>query len=377
MILAVYLDNSATTPVCDEAIECVNIAMRDCWGNPSSLHGAGIEAEKLLTDAQLKAAKLLGCAAEEIFFTSGGTESNNLALFGAANALRRRGNRIVTSAVEHPSVLQAAKQLEAQGFEVIRLGVDKGGVISTDELFDAVNEKTVLVSIMAVNNETGSVQPIDKLRTAVKRAGAPALVHVDAVQAFGKMPVNVRKLGIDLLSASSHKIHGPKGVGLLYKAKAAKITPQLFGGEQQQQLRPGTQPMPAIAGFAGAMSALPNINEQFTVTSSLRNRFLSQLSELDFVSVNSPESALPYVINISLNGMRSETLLNFLSDKEIYVSSGSACAKGHRSYVLEAMGLDPAQIDGALRVSLSRFTTEEDLNTLVSALKDARRILRR
>lgn len=374
--LQAYFDNSATTRVCDEAIRRMNRTMTECWGNPSSLHGAGILAAKEFESCTAAAAKMLSCEQEEIFFTSGGTESNNTVLFGVAKAMKKQGNRIVVSAVEHSSIIQPARQLQNQGFDVVFLPVGRDGVIDKDMLFDAVNKDTILVSVMTVNNETGSIQPVELMKKAVKRAGAPALVHTDAVQAFGKIPLKVNSLGVDLLSASSHKIHGPKGAGLLYIRSGSKIAPLLYGGEQQNRLRPGTEALPAISGFAGAMQALPDINEEFKAVSSLRNYFLSELKGIENSEVISTEDSLPYIASISLFGMRSETVLNFLSDRGVYVSTGSACSKGHRSYVLEALGLPAKVIDGAMRISFSRFTTKEEIDYLVSSLRDAQKYIR-
>ncbi|MCQ2462813.1 MAG: cysteine desulfurase [Clostridia bacterium] len=371
-----YLDNSATTSVCDEAIKRMNRTMTECWGNPSSLHAAGLLAAKEFDSCTAAAAKMLSCEPEEIFFTSGGTESNNTVLFGVAKAMKKQGNRIVVSAVEHSSIIQPARQLQNQGFDVIFLPVGKDGVIDRDALFEAVNKDTVLVSVMTVNNETGSIQPVELLKKAVRRAAAPALIHTDAVQAFGKIPLKVNALGVDLLSASSHKIHGPKGAGLLYIRSGCKIAPLLYGGEQQQRIRPGTEALPAISGFAGAIQALPDINEEFKAVSSLRNYFLTELKSIENSVVVSPENSLPYIANVSISGMRSETVLNFLSERGVFVSTGSACSKGHRSHVLEALDLPPKVIDGAIRVSFSRFTTKEEIDLLISSLRDAQKYIR-
>ena len=261
-LMTAYLDNSATTPVCGEAVEAMKTAVTELWGNPSSLHQKGIEADEMLENARSNIARRLFCRDDEVYFTSGGTESNNLAVQGAAHAMRRRGRRIVTTSVEHPSIEETVKHLESEGFEVIRLGVDRKGRISERELFDAVTPDTVLVSIMAVNNETGTVQPVEAARTAVTRAKSPALIHCDAVQAFGKLPLKPAAMGVDLMTVSSHKIHGPKGVGALYVKKGVRLSPIVFGGLQEEKLRPGTQPMPAIAGFGAAAAAMPNLTAQ-------------------------------------------------------------------------------------------------------------------
>lgn len=365
-----YLDNSATTKVCEKAKKNMIDALESCWGNPSSLHEKGIEADNLLLKAREAVAKTLSCEKEEIFFTSGGTEGNNLAVFGAAYANKRKGNRVITSAVEHPSVQKAFDRLEKEGFEVVRIGTDSKGRLDFAALSDAINEKTVLVSIMAVNNEVGAVQPIGEIAALIKRKKSPALFHIDAVQAFGKIPLNVKKLGADLMTVSSHKIHGPKGVGALFVKKGTKLTPVAVGGGQERDIRPGTEPMPAIAGFMGAVEEL-TVKASLEKITLLRDSFTKKLTEREGVVINSPDDSLPYIVNISLPGYRSETLLNFLSDCGIYVSSGSACAKGHKSHVLTAMKLPDGLIDSSLRISLSRFTTEEELDYFLTMLDKA------
>ena len=371
-----YLDNSATTPLCKKAREEMVNAIENIWGNPSSLHEKGIEADLLLKSARKTLCTLLFCTEKEVFFTSGGTESNNLAVFGAAHANKRKGNRIITSAVEHPSVMKAFDRLESEGFEVIRIATDKKGFIDVAALEEAVNEKTVLISIMAVNNEVGTIQPFEEISKIVKRKAAPALIHVDAVQAFGKVPLAPKKWGIDLMSVSSHKIHGPKGVGALFVKEGTKLSPVAAGGGQERDIRPGTEPMPAIAGFMGAMQEL-KIKESLATVGELRDYLVAELKKRDGVTVNSPENALPYIVNFSLVGLRSETVLNFLSDMEVYVSSGSACSKGHKSPVLTAMGLDDSIIDSSIRVSMSRFTTKQQLDLLLKGIDMAFKVIRK
>lgn len=349
-------------------------AIENCWGNPSSLHQAGIDADMLLRQARSTVAKALRCDTDEVVFTSGGTEGNNLAIFGAAYANRRKGNRVITTAVEHPSVLNAFKRLEEEGFDVIYIGTDSSGHLDMTSLEDAVDEKTILISVMAVNNEVGTIQPVEMLSGIVKRKSSPAVIHVDAVQAFGKLPLNPKKMGVDLMTVSSHKIHGPKGVGALFIKKGTKIRPVAVGGGQEGDIRPGTEPMPAIAGFAGAVSEL-KVEKSLQKMTALRDGFVEKLRAVEGVSINSPEDALPYIVNLSLKGLRSETVLNLLSDMEIYVSSGSACAKGHKSHVLTAMGLSDDVIDSSLRVSLSRFTTEEELDYFIEGINRAFKVI--
>jgi len=367
-----YLDNSATTSLCPEAAEAMQEAAALFWGNPSSLHRLGLEAERLLARCRADVAASLHCSPGEITFTSGGTESNNLALFGAAAALRRRGRRIVTSAVEHSSVAESAAELQNRGFDVVYLNVDGQGRVPEQELLRLITKDTILVSLMAVNNEVGAVQPIDAVRRALRHANAPALIHCDAVQAYGKLPVNPQRLGVDLLTVSSHKIHGPKGAGALFVRRGVRINPIMFGGSQEQKLRPGTEAVPAIAGFAAAARAMPDLQQSLQYVTGLRDRLVQGLGTMEGVKINSPPDALAYLTNLSLPGLQSETMLNFLSERGVYVSSGSACAKGMKSRVLRAMALSDQDIAGALRVSLSRYNTWEEIDAFLFALNEAR-----
>ncbi len=375
-----YFDNSATTAPCCEAVNAVADAMTRCWGNPSSLHRQGNLAKELLDSSRESVAKALSCAPEEIFFTSGGTESNNLALKGAAYQMRRMGRRIVSTSIEHPSVDETLNRLEAEGFEVIKLKVDSYGRINERELYSAVNSNTILITMMLVNNEVGTIMPVQAAKRAAMMARSPALIHCDAVQAFGKMPIKPATLGVDLMTISSHKIHGPKGVGALYIRKGVKIKPVTTGGEQEQQnglsIRPGTEAMPAIAGFAAAARALPDPKRELEHITMLRDYMVSKLTELDGVVVNSPPDALPYVTNVSVIGIKSEPMLNFLSDRGICVSSGSACSKGKKSHVLLQMGLDRKRLDSPLRISFSRFTTVQEIDALITGIADGKKIIR-
>lgn len=366
----IYLDNSATTRVCEKSAEKALELMTRCYGNPSSLHKKGLEAQKEVSHAREAVSSSLGVQPREIIFTSGGTEANNLAVLGGAAANRRRGKRIVTTAVEHPSVLEPMKQLEKEGFEVVFLSPDGAGRIPEEAVFDAVTRDTILVSMMAVNNELGSIQPIEVLRKAVKRAGAPALVHVDGVQAYGKLPLRPEKLGIDLLTVSGHKIHGPKGVGALYVSKSARILPRTFGGGQERDLRPGTEAAPLIAGFGAAVEELPDWRQAYGRMEELRAYAVRKLAKLPEVEINSSEEGLPYLLNFSALGVRSETMLHFLAQRGIYVSSGSACAKGKQSHVLKAAGLPDGRISSAIRVSFSRENTEQDIDALAEGVRD-------
>lgn len=283
----------------------------------------------------------------------------------------------MTTSVEHPSIDETVKHLENEGFEVIRLGVDKNGRISERELFEAVTPDTILVSIMAVNNETGTIQPVEAARTAITRAKSPALVHCDAVQAFGKLPLKPAAMGVDLMTVSSHKIHGPKGVGALYVKKGVRLSPIVFGGSQEEKLRPGTQPMPAIAGFGAAAAALPNLAAELKEVTELRDYMRDRLLALGGVVINSPDDALPYVTNISVLGINSEPMLNFLSSRGVYVSSGSACSKGHQSSVLKNMGLSDEVRKSPLRISFSRFTTKEEIDMLIDGIAEGQKTIKK
>jgi len=371
----IYLDNSATTKPCGKSIEYMNNALQNFWGNPSSLHLLGVEAEIMLNDARRTIARFIKAGEDEIIFTSCGTEANNTAIMAALS--RRWGNRVITTEIEHPSVLETVKRLENYGYEVIKLKSQKDGKISLEELKSALNEKTVLVSIMLVNNETGVIQPISEAARIVKEISPKALLHCDAVQGFGKIPINIRNLGVDLLTASGHKIHAPKGIGMLYCRKGVTISPFLTGGGQERGMRSGTESVPLIAAFGGAVEALGNLDINLARVGEINNYARNLFNGSDFIRVNSPDDACPYILNISVEGYRSETLLHYLERKNIFVSSGSACAKGEPSYVLSALGLNKAQSDSALRISFSTENTKDDIDELFAALKEATQKLRR
>lgn len=366
----IYLDNSATTRVCEKSAEKVMELMTRCYGNPSSLHKKGLEAQKEVSRARQAVAASLSAEPREVIFTSGGTEANNMAVLGGAAANRRRGSRIVTTAIEHPSVLEPMRQLQKEGFDVVFLSPDQTGRIPEEAIYQAVDRETILVSVMAVNNELGSVQPIEILKKAVKRACAPALIHVDAVQAYGKLPLKPEKLGVDLMTVSGHKIHGPKGVGALYLGKNARILPRAFGGGQERGLRPGTEAAPLIAGLGAAVEALPPWKEAYAQIEALRDYGLERLSRVPGVEINSVKESLPYLLNFSALGVRSETMLHFLAQRGIYVSSGSACAKGEQSYVLKAAGLPESRISSAIRASFSRENTKKDIDALAEGIQE-------
>lgn len=361
---------------CEKSIEYMNNAVRENWGNPSSLHVLGMNAEIAMGDARECVAKFIGCAPREIVFTSCGTEANNMAL---ASVLQRknRGNRIITTSIEHPSVLRCAERLADMGFEVVFLKPQSNGVIDLKDLETALNDKTLLVSMMLVNNETGAIQPVKQAAEMTHRIAKNAFFHCDAVQAFGKMPINVRTLGVDMLTASGHKIHAPKGIGFLYCSQKTHVAPFILGGGQENGMRSGTESVPLICALQGAIESLPNIESQLKIQKELYEYTESLLTQSGIATINSNKDGLPYVMNVSINGYRSETLLHYLERKNIFVSSGSACAKGNVSYVLKEMGKDNKSIDSALRISFSRFNTKQDVQTLVDELINATKTLRK
>lgn len=358
-----YLDNSATTAVTPEVAALAARIMTEQYGNPSSLHRRGFWAERALTEARGQVAAVLRCRPEEIVFTSGGTESNNLALLGAARAARRRGNRIVTTAVEHHSVLAVCRQLESEGFEVTYVSPDASGVITPESFAAACDEKTVLASCMMVNSETGALHDIPAIAAACRRKNPGILFHADCVQAFGRLEIAPARWGVQLVSVSGHKIHAPKGVGALYVAKGVRLLPPLYGSGQERGLRPGTENLPGICAMGLAAERMnARRAENAAHFTALRQKLITNLSQSPAVCINSPEAAAPYIINLSVEGIRSEIMIHYLEQFEIYVSSGSACAKGERSHVLTAMGLPEDRIDSALRVSMTDTTAEEEID---------------
>ncbi len=376
-----YLDNSATTRCSKRVLQIVQQTMDIDYGNPSSLHTKGIDAERYVKDAAAKIAKTLKVAEKEIYFTSGGTESNNLALIGTAMANRRTGRRLVTTQIEHPSVRNAMAQLEESGFEVVCLPVDKDGILSLEALGKAVNDETILVSIMQVNNETGAIQPIQEAAAVVHERNPRTLIHVDAVQSYGKMRIYPKKLGIDMLSASGHKIHGPKGIGFLYIKDKTKIKPILFGGGQQSGMRSGTHNVPGIAGLGeAAAQAYENMEEKIEHLHFLRERFLDGVSQVEGIRVNSIlECSAPHIVNISVSGVRSEVLLHALEEWGVYVSAGSACSSNHHtvSGTLSAMHVEPELLESAVRFSFSSTTQEEEIDYAIQRLSELVPKLRR
>ena len=365
-----YFDNSATTKPSENAINAINFSLTECWGNPSSLHSFGTDANNALIKAKKQVSSLLGCQSENFFFTASGTAANNTAIFGAFEKQKRLGNRIVTTAIEHPSVLEPIKRLEQNGVEVIKINPDKNGNISEDEFFSAINDKTILVSCMAVNNEIGSVLPVTKIRSAIKRAKSPALIHSDCVQAFGKINFTPNTLGADIITVSAHKIHGPKGIGGIYLKSKNIIKPYMLGGEQENNIFAGTQGTPAIMGFGAAAEDAKDIKGNSEKVLTLKNHLIENIKNLNSVRINSPEDSIPYILNISISGLPSQPIVNFMSEKNIQISAGSACKMGHRSPVLTAMGLDSKIIDSAVRISFSRYNTLDEVEQLIEAIKE-------
>ena len=367
-----YLDNSATTKVCPEAAEAAMLAMTEIYGNPSSTHTKGREARQLLDKSRKQVADALGCTAQELVFTSCGSESDNWAILNGAELMRRKGMHIISSQVEHDAVRKSLDELERRGFEVTRLKPDDTGAIPVQAVMEALRPDTVLVTLMLVNNETGAVTDIGAIAKAMKKAGSQALLHTDAVQAFMKLPFTVKSLGADLVSVSGHKIHAPKGIGALYIKNGVKLKPYLLGGGQENGRRAGTEAMPQIAAFGAAcQTAREHLQENYERMAALRQLAIDELRR-DIPELVVIGGGAPHILSISLPGWRSEVLMNYMEAQEIFVSKSSACKKGGRSHVLEAIGLAPKVIDGAIRIGLSRFTTQEDILALCAALKEAR-----
>ena len=385
--MEVYFDNSATTRTFPEVAELMTKIMCEDYGNPSSMHMKGVMAERYLRYAKETLAKILKVTEKEIFFTSGGTESDNLAIIGSALANARRGKHLITTQIEHPAVLQTMHHLEEQGYRVTYLPVDKSGRISPEDLHRAMTPETILVSIMFTNNEVGAVQPIAEVGAMIKRMNPNTLFHVDAVQGFGKARIYPKKMNIDLLSVSGHKIHGPKGVGLLYIGEKVKIQPISFGGGQQSNLRSGTENVPGIAGLAKAAEILYNdLDEDLEKLYQCKRRFIEGVRKIDNITVNGllPEDAYgegtaPHIVSVSFRGVRSEVLLHTLEEEGVYVSAGSACSshKPQPSATLKAIGVEKDLLDSTIRFSFSVFTTFEEIDYTLRILYDKIPLLRK
>ena len=364
-----YLDNAATTKPCISAVEAAMHCMTECFGNPSSLHAQGYAARTILAGARAAVAGALQAKPEEILFTSGGTESCNLALLGLSGTLKRRGRHIVTTRLEHPAVSESLAALQEQGYAVTAVPPDVHGRITPEAILNALTPDTALVSVILLSNETGAVNPVTDIVRAVRATGCKALFHTDAVQAFCKVPCTPRTLGVDLLTISAHKIGGLKGAGALWHTPGLRLTPLARGGGQERGLRSGTEAMPALAAFGAACDARQQtLARDITHMSALKERLLGGLYALDGITVIPPHDA-PHIVSLAVPGYPSEVMLRFLSDRSVYVSSGSACHKGRRSETLIAMGLSARIMDSALRVSLSPVSTEEDIAALLTALR--------
>ncbi len=381
-MMEVYLDNSATTKCLPEVAALMTRIMCDEYGNPSSLHKKGVESEKYVRYAKEVIAKCMKVQEKEILFTSGGTEADNIALIGSAYANYRAGRHIITTRIEHPAVLQTCAYLEEQGFSVTYLPVNAKGVISLADLERAMTKNTILVSIMHTNNEVGAVQPIEQAGELIKRMNPSTLFHVDAVQGFGKCRIYPKRMHIDLLTVSAHKLHGPKGVGFLYINEKAKVRPIIFGGGQQKGMRSGTENVPGIAGMAKAIEEVfSEFDEKIEYLYKIKERFVKGVSALEGIRLNGPvgRDGAPHVVSVSIQGVRSEVMLHALEDKGIYVSAGSACSsnKPSVSATLKAIGVEKQYLDATLRFSFSLYTTETEIDYTVKCLSELLPALRR
>lgn len=380
--MEIYLDNSATTRCYPQVGDLVYKVMYEDYGNPSSVHRKGMEAENYIKESKERLARILKVNPKEIFFTSGGTESDNLALIGAARANKRAGNHLITTAIEHPAILNTMHYLEGEGFRVTYLPVDSEGRVKLRALEEALCEETILVSIMYVNNEMGSVQPVNKAAQMVKQYNPAILFHTDAVQGFGKYHILPKRQGIDMLTASGHKIHGPKGIGFLYVSGNVKIQPIIFGGEQQKNIRSGTENVPGIAGLGlAAKMSYEDMDMKVALLRELKAHFLEGILEIDKVAIHglTDENSAPHIISVGVAGIRSEVLLHALEEKGIYVSSGSACASNHPavSGVLKGIGTAKEYLDATVRFSMSEFTTKEEIDYTLKTLYNCVPVLRR
>lgn len=375
----VYLDNSATTKPHKSVIDEVAQCMEMYFANPSSAHRLGIEAEKKVKEARAEVSRLIGALPREIVFTSGGSEANNTAILGMA----AKGGHIITSGIEHPSVIRLLESMEETGCEVTYLGVDSRGLVKLDQLEASIKDNTRLVTIMHVNNEIGSIQPIAEIVRIVREKSRKARIHIDAVQSAGKLDLDVKKLDIDMLSLSAHKFHGPKGIGALYIKSGLILKPLIFGGGQESGVRSGTENLPGISGFGvAAAAALEDKQKKAEQVHMIKSRFIERLAEISGITINSPMdgSHIDNILNVSFGGVKGEVLLHALEDYKIYVSTGSACSSrqsGHRNYVLPALGLKECDVEGAIRFSFSYANTLEEVDYTIEALKKILPFLRR
>ncbi len=374
-VLMIYLDNAATTKPCAEAIKAVMNGLEN-FGNPSSLYGLGVEAEKLLVAARKTVAESIGASADEIYFTSGATESNNTAIFGVAKSVGKRKKRIVTTAVEHPSVKEPCEKLAEQGFEVVRISPRDDGKIYSEDIVNAVDDNTCLVTCMLVNNETGRILPIEKAFSKIKKRFPQTILHCDCVQGYMKIPVKTKKLNADIISLSAHKIHGPKGIGAIYIKKGVHIPSLILGGGQEKNFRSGTESVPLICGFGQAVEKFSgSISDRYEHVKEFQRYLFEKCSQTDGVYLNSDDECSPYVNSIVVEHLKSEVLLHFLEEREIYISSGSACSKGKKSAVLKEFGVAEKYLDSTIRISFCCDTQKSDIDKLFESIKIAQKAL--
>lgn len=365
----IYLDNASTTKPCAEAIEAVTNVLSNTFGNPSSLHRLGVEAEKVVTEARKSLAAALVCEPDCIYFTSGATESNNTAILGVATNYGKRRKKIITTTIEHPSVAETVTRLENQGFEVVRIAPDEQGEITPEAILSQVDDKTCLVTCMLVNNENGYILPVRKVFSEIKRNYPEVITHCDAVQGFMKVPFKAKLLGADIISVSGHKINGPKGIGALYIKKGVRVSPLITGGGQERKQRSGTESVPLIAGFgASVRKRMSDLTDRFEYCETVKAYFLERIQENKNIVSLCPQNSSPYIISIAVPGVKSETMLHFLESKDIFVSSGSACSKGAKSKVMAQFNTADKYLDFVLRLSISHETTTKDIDEVIEAI---------
>jgi cysteine desulfurase len=366
-----YLDNASTTKPLDEVVEVVTKCITEDFGNPSSLHQMGLNAQLYLDNARKSVARAIGTIPENIYFTSGATESSNIAILGTPKIYGRKKRRVVTTTIEHASVRECFNELERQGFEVYRISPNTDGEITVEDIVNAVDENTCFISCMLVNNETGYILPIDKAYNIIKRKYPDVITHCDCVQAYLKLPINIRTLKADLISISGHKVHALKGCGVLYVNKGVRISKHNLGGKQERGFRSGTEALPNIASMGIATDILyTTIKQRFEYVSQLRDYLLEKVAPLDYVAINSHKDSSPYIVNLSVKGIRSEIMLHYLETRQVYVSSGSACSKGEPSGVLKEFNLSNDRLDSAIRVSMCETNTFQDVDALVEGIQE-------
>ena len=374
----IYLDNAATTKPSEQSVSAIMNILSNNFGNPSSLHRLGVEAEREVTKARKIIAAALVADPECVYFTSGATESNNLAINGIAENYGKRRKKIITTAIEHPSIAEPVKRLEELGFEIVRIQPDPNGEFEYESIISQVDDRTCMVSCMLVNNETGAILPIKKVFTYIKRNFPEVITHCDAVQAFMKIPFKANQLFSDVISISAHKINGPKGIGAIYIKKGIRIAPQMNGGGQEKKIRSGTESVPLIAGFGAAVEEkIQTVSQRLDYVQGLKSYFLEVVDVLKGITIISSPDASPYIINFAVEGIKSETMLHYLESKDIFVSSGSACSKGKKSEVLKAFNVNEKLLDFSIRISFSDKNTKEEIDSLIEAISDGQATLQK